>query len=140
MLKGNTEFIKKKSLIPNAIEFLRGFVLTFQHSSSFSSPLSRGDSRSRIRKYDNDDIPQEKVARIYQEELVKLMSRPQEPQLPLPRDPQYPGILFPFLGQSLLFNRSHEEVKLALDAYHQELSKLQGNAAVTGMGLGAVGE
>ncbi|XP_069979837.1 homeobox protein cut isoform X38 [Penaeus vannamei] len=104
-----------------------------------SSPLSRGDSRSRIRKYDNDDIPQEKVARIYQEELVKLMSRPQEPQLPLPRDPQYPGILFPFLGQSLLFNRSHEEVKLALDAYHQELSKLQGNAAVTGMGLGAVG-
>ncbi|ROT76515.1 putative homeobox protein cut-like [Penaeus vannamei] len=103
-----------------------------------SSPLSRGDSRSRIRKYDNDDIPQEKVARIYQEELVKLMSRPQEPQLPLPRDPQYPGILFPFLGQSLLFNRSHEEVKLALDAYHQELSKLQGNAAVTGMGLGAV--
>ncbi|XP_047477976.1 homeobox protein cut-like isoform X6 [Penaeus chinensis] len=104
-----------------------------------SSPLSRGDSRSRIRKYDNDDIPQEKVARIYQEELVKLMSRPQEPQIPLPRDPQYPGILFPFLGQSLLFNRSHEEVKLALDAYHQELSKLQGNAAVSGMGLGAVG-
>ncbi|XP_069979828.1 homeobox protein cut isoform X30 [Penaeus vannamei] len=108
-------------------------------STHSPSPLSRGDSRSRIRKYDNDDIPQEKVARIYQEELVKLMSRPQEPQLPLPRDPQYPGILFPFLGQSLLFNRSHEEVKLALDAYHQELSKLQGNAAVTGMGLGAVG-
>ncbi|XP_042214156.1 homeobox protein cut-like [Homarus americanus] len=101
-----------------------------------SSPLSR-DSRPRIRKFDNDDMPQEKVARIYQEELVKLMSRPQEPPLPLPRDPQYPGILFPFLGQSLLFNRSPEEVKMALDAYHQELSKLQGTA--TGMGLGAAG-
>ncbi|XP_069182004.1 homeobox protein cut isoform X4 [Procambarus clarkii] len=100
-----------------------------------SSPLSR-DSRPRLRKFDNDDMPQEKVARIYQEELVKLMSRPQEPPLPLPRDPQYPGILFPFLGQSLLFNRSPEEVKLALDAYHQELSKLQGG---TGMGLGAAG-
>lgn len=102
---------------------------------SSSSPLSR-DSRPRLRKFDNDDMPQEKVARIYQEELVKLMSRPQEPPLPLPRDPQYPGILFPFLGQSLLFNRSPEEVKLALDAYHQELSKLQGG---TGMGLGAAG-
>lgn len=101
-----------------------------------SSPLSR-DSRSRLRKFDNDDIPQEKVARIYQEELVKLMSRPQEPPLPLPRDPQYPGILFPFLGQSLLFNRTPEDVKLALDAYHQELSKLQGTAS--GMGLGAAG-
>ncbi|XP_069956711.1 homeobox protein cut isoform X7 [Cherax quadricarinatus] len=101
-----------------------------------SSPLSR-DSRPRIRKFDNDDMPQEKVARIYQEELVKLMSRPHEPPLPLPRDPQYPGILFPFLSQSLLFNRSPEEVKMALDAYHQELSKLQGTA--TGMGLGAAG-
>ncbi|XP_066962908.1 homeobox protein cut-like isoform X33 [Macrobrachium rosenbergii] len=103
-----------------------------------SSPLSRDGRPRGLRKFDNDDIPQEKVARIYQEELVKLMSRPHEPPLPLPRDPQYPGILFPFLGQSLLFNRSPEEVKLALDAYHQELSKLQG-AAATGMGLGATG-
>lgn len=32
-------------------------------------------SKDRRRKYDNDDISQEKVARIYQEELAKLMSR-----------------------------------------------------------------
>lgn len=82
-------------------------------------------------------MPEEKVARIYQDELMKLMSRPQEPPLPLPRDAQYPGILFPFLGQSLLFNRSPEEVKMALDAYHQELGKLQSSA--TGVGLGAAG-
>lgn len=29
----------------------------------------------RQRKYDNDDISQDKVARIYQEELAKLISR-----------------------------------------------------------------
>ncbi|XP_050690230.1 homeobox protein cut-like isoform X3 [Eriocheir sinensis] len=101
-----------------------------------SSPLTR-DARPRMRKIGNDDMPEEKVARIYQDELMKLMSRPQEPPLPLPRDPQYPGILFPFLGQTLLFNRSHEEVKMALDAYHQELGKLQSSA--TGVGLGAAG-
>ncbi|KAG0721791.1 hypothetical protein GWK47_045742 [Chionoecetes opilio] len=104
-------------------------------STHSPSPLSR-DAR-RIRKFDNDDMPQEKVARIYQDELMKLMSRPQEPPLPLPRDPQYPNILFPFLGQTLLFNRSPEEVKMALDAYHQELGKLQSSA--TGVGLGAAG-
>ncbi|KAK8378110.1 hypothetical protein O3P69_018818 [Scylla paramamosain] len=104
-------------------------------STHSPSPLSR-DAR-RIRKFDNDDMPQEKVAKIYQDELMKLMSRPQEPPLPLPRDPQYPGILFPFLGQTLLFNRSPEEVKMALDAYHQELGKLQSSA--TGVGLGAAG-
>lgn len=59
--------------------------------------------------------------------------------MPLPRDPQYPGLLLPFLGQSLLFNRSPEEMKMAFDAYHQELSKLQQGTA-TGMGLGAAGE
>ncbi|CAL4090804.1 unnamed protein product, partial [Meganyctiphanes norvegica] len=103
-----------------------------------SSPLSR-DSRPRLTKFGNDDMPQDKVARIYQEELVKLMSRPQEPQLPLPRDPHFPGILFPFLGQSMLFNRSPDDVKGALDAYHAELSKLQGAAAIGSMGLGAAG-
>lgn len=40
-----------------------------QSQSSFSK-----DSR-RSRKYDNDDISREKMARIYQEELAKLMSR-----------------------------------------------------------------
>lgn len=37
------------------------------------SPFSK-DSR-RLRKYDNDDMSREKMARIYQEELAKLMTR-----------------------------------------------------------------
>lgn len=36
----------------------------------------RMDSQNRrLKKYENDDIPQEKVVRIYQEELAKLMGR-----------------------------------------------------------------
>lgn len=42
------------------------------HNPSLS-PFSK-DSR-RMHKYDNDDIPREKMARIYQEELAKLMTR-----------------------------------------------------------------
>ena len=57
---------------------------------------------------------------------------------PLHREhPQYQGLLFPFLGQNLLFHRGPDDVKIALDAYQQELSKLQGAAA--GIGLGAAG-
>lgn len=43
------------------------------HDPQSPSPFSR-DSRSRTRKYDNDDISSDKVSRIYQEELAKLMS------------------------------------------------------------------
>lgn len=43
------------------------------------SPYGSRDSGSqhgrRMRKYENDDISQDKVARIYQEELAKLMGR-----------------------------------------------------------------
>lgn len=40
------------------------------------SPFSRDSSQNRrLKKYENDDIPQEKVVRIYQEELAKLMGR-----------------------------------------------------------------
>lgn len=40
-----------------------------------SSPFSKDNSNSRRnKKYENDDIPQEKVTRIYQEELSKLIS------------------------------------------------------------------
>lgn len=42
------------------------------HNQSLS-PFSR-DSR-RMRKYDSDDISREKMARIYQEELAKIMTR-----------------------------------------------------------------
>lgn len=40
-----------------------------------TSPFSK-ESQRRLRKYDNDDIPHDKVARIYQEELAKLMGGP----------------------------------------------------------------
>lgn len=42
------------------------------------SPFNKDrlDSQNRrLKKYENDDIPQEKVVRIYQEELAKLMGR-----------------------------------------------------------------
>lgn len=40
------------------------------------SPFSRDSNLSKkLKKYENDDIPQEKVMRIYQEELAKLMGR-----------------------------------------------------------------
>lgn len=40
-----------------------------------SSPFSKDSQNRRLRKYDNDDISHDKVARIYQEELQKLMTR-----------------------------------------------------------------
>lgn len=52
-----------------------------------SSPFSKDPNKNKIRKYENDDIPQEKVVRIYQEELAKLMGRRIED---LRRDP-FPG-------------------------------------------------
>lgn len=42
------------------------------HNQSLS-PFSK-DAR-RMRKYESDDISREKMARIYQEELAKLMTR-----------------------------------------------------------------
>ena len=39
-----------------------------------TSPFSRDSQSRRLRKYDNDDIPHDKVSRIYQEELAKLMN------------------------------------------------------------------
>lgn len=40
--------------------------------SNSPSPFSKDQNRRK--KYENDDIPQEKVARIYQEEFSKLMN------------------------------------------------------------------
>lgn len=50
------------------------------------SPFSKDSSQNRrLKKYENDDIPQEKVVRIYQEELAKLMGRRLEDmRTPLP--------------------------------------------------------
>jgi len=120
-----------------------------------------GDSsRAKLRKYENDDIPQEKVVRIYQEELTKLMSRRLEESMRRPGsagEPHpFPGILFPhFFGAGapegpgvagaggqggaaaaaaataaaaaaagLPLGRSPDDIRLALDTYHRELTKL----------------
>lgn len=40
------------------------------------SPFSRDSSlNKKLKKYENDDISQDKVVRIYQEELAKIMGR-----------------------------------------------------------------
>jgi homeobox protein cut-like len=54
------------------------------------SPFSKDSSQNRrLKKYENDDIPQEKVVRIYQEELAKLMGRRME-DMRNPRE-DFPG-------------------------------------------------
>lgn len=56
-----------------------------------SSPFSKESSQNRrLKKYENDDIPQEKVVRIYQEELAKLMGRRIE-DMRNPRGEAFPG-------------------------------------------------
>lgn len=56
------------------------------------SPFSRDSSlNKRLKKYENDDISQEKVVRIYQEELAKLMSRRMEDFRGGPREGPFPG-------------------------------------------------
>ncbi|XP_064459755.1 homeobox protein cut-like isoform X3 [Ornithodoros turicata] len=69
----------------------------------------------RTRKYENDDIPQEMVVRIYQEELAKLMGQRVEESF---RQQQY--------------ERTHEEIRQALSIYHQELSRLSQLALTPG--------
>lgn len=54
------------------------------------SPFGKGDrsldsQNRRLKKYENDDISQEKVARIYHEELAKITGRRVE-DLRAPRD------------------------------------------------------
>lgn len=54
------------------------------------SPFSKDSSQNRrLKKYENDDIPQEKVVRIYQEELAKLMGRRMD-EMRNPRE-HFPG-------------------------------------------------
>ncbi|XP_046682036.1 homeobox protein cut isoform X3 [Homalodisca vitripennis] len=95
-----------------------------------SSPPGRGDNSQnrKLKKYENDDIPQEQVVRIYQEELAKLMGRRFEDSM---RGEQtYPGLLFPhFFGSGASGPGSAEEIRMALDAYHRELAKLNSQCA-----------
>lgn len=89
------------------------------HPQSAESPLGRDNSQTRrLKKYENDDIPQEQVVRIYQEELAKIMGRRLE-------DQNFSGLVFPHF----LSGGSGEDVRLAMDAYHRELAKLNPSAA-----------
>jgi homeobox protein cut-like len=78
------------------------------------SNLYRGDNsnltRRVLRKFENDDIPQDMVARIYQEELAKLIGQQVEEGF---RHPHGMG-----------YERTQEEIRQALAIYHQELSRL----------------
>ena len=81
-------------------------------SAAVLANLYRGDNsalaRRVLRKFENDDIPQEMVARIYQEELAKLLGHQAEEGFRHPNQ----------------FDRTQEEVRQALAIYHQELSRL----------------
>lgn len=46
------------------------------------SPFTK-EQMKKLKKYENDDISQDKVTRIYQEELAKLINR--QPRDPFPR-------------------------------------------------------
>ncbi|XP_031330798.1 homeobox protein cut-like isoform X2 [Photinus pyralis] len=99
-----------------------------------SSPFSRELQKQKLKKYENDDIPQEKVVKIYQEELAKLMGKRIED---FRRDP-FPGMFFPHLFSGASMDRTQEEIRMALDAYHRELAKLnqcQNPAQMTNLGL-----
>ncbi|CAH1118355.1 unnamed protein product [Phaedon cochleariae] len=86
-----------------------------------TSPFSRDSSlNKRLKKYENDDISQEKVVRIYQEELAKLMGRRME-DMRNQREGNFPG--------GNVMERTQDDIRIALDAYHRELAKLnQGQA------------
>ncbi|XP_055946575.1 homeobox protein cut-like 1 isoform X1 [Argiope bruennichi] len=79
------------------------------HGNSRDASNASDKSFRRSRKYENDDIPQEMVARIYQEELAKLIGQRVEEGFRTPRDQ---------------FERTQEEIRQALTIYHQELTRL----------------
>ncbi|XP_076256402.1 homeobox protein, cut isoform X4 [Rhynchophorus ferrugineus] len=82
-----------------------------------SSPFSKDSSlNKRLKKYENDDISQEKVVRIYQEELAKLMTRG-------PRDGFPQGMFLPQFFSNGPMDRT-DDIRMALDAYQRELAKL----------------
>ncbi|KAG6448396.1 hypothetical protein O3G_MSEX005495 [Manduca sexta] len=91
------------------------------------SPFSNKDSSQnrRLKKYENDDIPQEKVVRIYQEELAKIMTRRVE-DMRHSRE-GFPGMFPPFFsgGMPPHMERPPEDIRMALEAYHRELAKIQ---------------
>ncbi|KFB43683.1 AGAP001187-PA-like protein [Anopheles sinensis] len=98
------------------------------HNRDVHSPFSKdylsgrsGSAGGRPKKYENDDLPQDKITKIYQEEFSKLMRSPRD----------FPNLLFPhFLGGGMppMDRLQDENIRMALEAYHRELAKLQQNA------------
>ncbi|XP_059622161.1 homeobox protein cut isoform X3 [Phlebotomus argentipes] len=90
-----------------------------------TSPFSKDSSQNRrLKKYENDDIPQEKVARIYHEELSKLMKV-------APRD-GFSSFLFPHFfsgGMPPMSQIQDESLRMTFEAYQRELVKLQQSGA-----------
>ncbi|XP_076339832.1 homeobox protein cut-like isoform X3 [Tachypleus tridentatus] len=82
---------------------------TLHNSSNSHKDYFNSTSLRRSRKFDTDDIPQEMVAKIYQEELTKLMGQRVQEYFRLPNE-QY--------------ERTQEEIRHALRIYHKELSHI----------------
>ncbi|CAG9861209.1 unnamed protein product [Phyllotreta striolata] len=100
------------------------------------SPFSRDSSlNKRLKKYENDDISQEKVVRIYQEELAKLMGRRMEDFRGGQRDGPFPGFFLPQLYSGNSLERTPEDLRMVLDAYHREFAKLNQGQNPTQMPL-----
>ncbi|XP_031626456.1 homeobox protein cut isoform X4 [Contarinia nasturtii] len=89
------------------------------HNQSLS-PFSK-DAR-RMRKYDSDDISREKMARIYQEELAKLMTRDAFPNSLFP---QFLSGGMPPVPSTATSQMPEDNIRMALEAYYRELAKLQ---------------
>ncbi|XP_065170333.1 homeobox protein cut isoform X3 [Atheta coriaria] len=86
------------------------------------SPFSKDSSQNRrLKKYENDDIPQEKVYKIYQEELAKIMGK----------DMRGAGA---FQGGNPL-DRTQDEIRMTLEAYHREMIKLNQGPGLTNLGI-----
>ncbi|XP_062699336.1 homeobox protein cut isoform X4 [Aedes albopictus] len=97
------------------------------HHRDVQSPFAKDYLSRRAGPRNNDYIPQDKIAKIYQEEFSKLMRSPRE----------FPNFLFPhFLGGGMppMERLQDDNIRMALEAYHRELAKLQQNAS-SGAGL-----
>ncbi|XP_026810680.1 homeobox protein cut isoform X2 [Rhopalosiphum maidis] len=93
-----------------------------QSNDESTSPNQLIRSTSPSRQRPKEDIPQEQVARLYQEELSKIMGKRLEDSMRSGEQP-FAGWLFPhFFGNH---TGNHDDIRTALDAYHRELSKLQ---------------
>lgn len=98
------------------------------------SPLSMGGGVTTNASLTDGDSAQERMSKLYQEELSRLMQSQQRARLTggdnkgqLPELPGLPG-LFPGLTGGLFQRAQQSDLQRAMDVYHQELSRLQQNA------------